>query len=99
MRLLKRKQTKKEHSTIYQIIIFPLKVKTSHYFPIPFSSSLFEVYVYKQCILPAHSSIQSQLIDERAVTLTACVNNPHSSAIKGDRGSLNHGNKPTLLQW
>ena len=34
-------------------------------------------------------------MDVRAVTLTACVNNPHSSAIKGDRGSLNHCNMQT----
>lgn len=36
--------------------------------------------------------------NSRAVTLTACVNNPHSSAIKGDRGSLNVCNMQTGLQ-
>lgn len=36
--------------------------------------------------------------NSRAATLTACVNNPHSSAIKGGRGSLNHCKTQTGLQ-
>lgn len=47
-----------------------------------FSSSLH----VQNCILTS----QGLLIDVRALTPTACVNNLHSSAIKGERGSLNH---------
>lgn len=34
--------------------------------------------------------VKRLLIDVRALTPAACVNNLHSSAIKGERGSLNH---------
>lgn len=78
---------------------FPFKgEKSSHSLPAALTS-LFQVLSRQQCILTACSSSQRRVIDERAVTLTACVNNPHSSAIKGDRGSLNHCNMQTGLQW
>lgn len=40
----------------------------------------------QKCIMTS----QRLLIDVRALAPTACVNNLHSSAIKGERGSLNH---------
>lgn len=61
---------------------FPVWVFTSSSAPFPPPACFND----QNCILNS----QRLLMDVRALTLTACVNNLHSSAIKGERGSLNH---------
>lgn len=82
---------------------FPFKGETfyqfSHSLLFHTPISLIQAQSCEQCILTACGCSQTCVIDVRAVTLTACVNNPHSSAIKGDGGSLNHCNMQTSLQW